>query len=87
MKDIVFDYFNIITKEYEIAYEKWKSNSEYADAVQKIKDEVDNEFVAKKFEELPATLTREKTQIIIEKKQEMINEILMKSINSRPVNP
>jgi len=33
MKDLVFDYFNIITKEYEIAYEKWKSDSEYAEAV------------------------------------------------------
>lgn len=30
MKDIVFDYFNIITKEYEIAYEKWKSDADYA---------------------------------------------------------
>lgn len=80
MKDIVFDYFNIITKEYEIAYEKWKSNPEYAEAVQKIKDEIDNEFVAKKFEELPPGLTLEKTKTIIDKKQEMINEILMESL-------
>ena len=86
MKDIVFDYFNIITKEYEIAYEKWKSDPVYAEAVQKIKDEVDNEYVAKKFEEIPSSLTKEKTQMIIDRKQEMINEILMKSINSRPVN-
>ena len=86
MKDIVFDYFNIITKEYEIAYEKWKSDPVYAEAVQKIKDEVDNEYVAKKFEEIPSALTKEKTQMIIDRKQEMINEILMKSINSRPVN-
>ncbi len=33
MKDLVFDYFNIITKEYEVAYEKWKSDPEYAEAV------------------------------------------------------
>jgi len=68
MKDIVFDYFNIITKEYEIAYEKWKNDPVYSEAVSKIKDEVDIEFVAKKFEDLPPGLTREKTQIIIDKK-------------------
>ncbi len=60
LKDLVFDYFNIITKEYEVAYEKWKGDSEYAEAVQKIKDEIDNEYVTKKFEELPASLTLEK---------------------------
>jgi hypothetical protein len=86
MKDLVFDYFNIITKEYEIAYEKWKSDPEYAEAVQKIKDEIDVEYVAKKFEELPPSLTLEKAKAIIEKKQEMINDILMKSIQSRAPN-
>lgn len=29
VKDIVFDYFNIITKEYEMGYEKWKSDVDY----------------------------------------------------------
>ena len=86
MRDIVFDYFNIITKEYEIANEKYRSDPEYVAAVQKIKDDVDNEFVAKKFEELPAGLTKEKTEEIIKKKQELVNEILMKSINSKPPN-
>jgi hypothetical protein len=86
MRDIVFDYFNIITKEYEIANEKYRSDPEYVAAVQKIKDDVDNEFVAKKFDELPIGLTKEKTEEIIKKKQELVNEILMKSINSKPPN-
>ena len=86
MKDLVFDYFNIITKEYEIAYEKWKNGPEYAEAVQKIKDEIENEYVGKKFEELPTALTLEKAKAIIDKKQEMINDILMKSIQSRAPN-
>jgi len=86
MRDIVFDYFNIITKEYEIANEKYRTDTEYATAVQKIKDEVDNEFVVKKFDELPAGLTKEKTEKIIKKKQEIVNEILMKSINSKQPN-
>ena len=33
MKEVVFDYFNIITKEYELAYEKWKEDQEYVDAI------------------------------------------------------
>ncbi len=37
MKDIVFDYFNIITKEYELAFEKWKDDPQYVDAITKIK--------------------------------------------------
>jgi len=86
MKDLVFDYFNIITKEYEIAYEKWKADADYTEAVQKIKEEVDREFVAKKFEELPSGLTLEKAKAIISRKQEMINDLLMKSIQSRGAN-
>ena len=29
IKDIVFDYFNIITKEYELSYEKWRNDKDY----------------------------------------------------------
>jgi hypothetical protein len=29
IKDIVFDYFNIITKEYEMSYEKWRKSDAY----------------------------------------------------------
>ena len=35
IKDIVFDYFNIITKEYEMSYEKWRDDETYQ---QEIKD-------------------------------------------------
>lgn len=29
VKDIIFDYFNIITKEYEMSYEKWRADEDY----------------------------------------------------------
>lgn len=45
MKDIVFDYFNIITKEYELAFEKWKEDSSYVEAITKIKLETEQEYV------------------------------------------
>ena len=37
IKDLVFDYFNIITKEYEMTYEKYKSDKEYKDKLEEIK--------------------------------------------------
>ena len=43
IKDIVFDYFNIITKEYEIAYDKYKDNKEYADKLKEIKEKVEED--------------------------------------------
>ncbi len=68
MKDTVFDYFNIITKEYELAYEKWKDDPTYVDAITKIKLEIDKEYVDGKFEKLPESLTKEKTQEIISRR-------------------
>ena len=37
IKDIVFDYYNIITKEYEIAFEKYKADEEYKKQSEEIK--------------------------------------------------
>ena len=50
MKEVVFDYFNIIAKEYELAYEKWKEDEGYVEAITKIKKGIDEEYVDKKFE-------------------------------------
>lgn len=37
IKEIVFDYFNIINKEYEISYEKCRSEKEYVDQIAAIR--------------------------------------------------
>ena len=42
--------------------------------------------MVKKFEELPPGLTLDKAKSIIDRKQEMINDILMKSIQGRAPN-
>ena len=86
MKDIVFDYFNIITKEYELAFEKWKDDPVYVEAITKIKLETEQEYVSNKFLELPAGLTKEKTEEIIKRKQEIVNEIMLKAMNERGTN-
>ena len=87
MKDIVFDYFNIITKEYELAFEKWKETTEYVERVTKIKLETEQEYVSNKYLELPAGLTKEKTQEIIKRKQEIVNQIMVRAMNERGMNP
>jgi len=72
MKDIVFDYFNIISKEYEMGYEKYKNDDTYKQEVNDIKKQVDEEYAEKRFD-LPASLTKEKTQEIVQKKQGYVN--------------
>lgn len=80
IKELVFDYFNIIPKEYEMAYEKHRSDKQYQEEITAIKTQVDTDFVEKKFDELPANLTREKTEEIVKRKQEIVNSALMSMI-------
>ncbi len=44
IKEIVFDYFNIISKEYEMGYEKHKFDEEYKTSINEIKKQVDEEY-------------------------------------------
>lgn len=86
IKDIVFDYFNIITKEYELAFEKWKGSSEYTERTNKIKLETEQEYVSNKYMELPAGLTKEKTEDIIKRKQHIVNQIMDRAMKETGVN-
>ena len=72
VKDIIFDYFNLITKEYEMSYEKWRTDESYQTRLKEIKEKVDLEFVEKRFE-VPTTLTQSKTQEILTKKSNAVN--------------
>ena len=53
IQDLIFDYFNILTKEYELAFDKWKGDPAYIEAITKIKAEAEQEYVANKYLELP----------------------------------
>ena len=44
IREIVFDFFNIINKEYEISFEKWKLDELYKASIDEIKTEVDKEY-------------------------------------------
>ena len=41
IKEIVFDYFNLISKEYEMSYEKWRNDKTYLEEIESIKKQVD----------------------------------------------
>lgn len=86
IKEFVFDYFNIITKEYELSYERWKKDSVYQDEITGIKQLVDREYVESKFAEVPKELTKEKTMAIVKEKQEVVNNILMQMIKGQRPN-
>ena len=44
IKEIVFDFFNIINKEYEISFEKWKQDESYKASIEAIKAEIEKEY-------------------------------------------
>ena len=83
VKEIVFDYFNIITKEYEMAYERWRSDKDYQEAIASIKEQVDSDFIDKKWDDIPQGLTKEKTRELVKKKQETVNNLLMSMIQGQ----
>ena len=72
VKDIVFDYFNIITKEYEMSYEKWRNDDDYQKQLQDYKKQIDKEYLEKKFD-VPSSLTKQKTEEIIARKGNAVN--------------
>ena len=80
IKDIVFDYFNIITKEYEMAHEKYKLDEDYKNTLEEIKKQVEDEYIDKKIETIPETLTKEKTQQLVDQKQGYMNQVIMRML-------
>lgn len=80
IKDIIFDYFNLISKEYEMSYEKCRSDEVYQKEIAAIKLQVDKDYVEKKWDELPASLTMDKARQIIMKKQTFVNTVLQAMI-------
>ena len=83
IKDMIFDYFNLISKEYEMSYEKCRSDEVYQQEIAAIKSQVDKDYVEKKWDELPASLTKDKARQIIGKKQAFVNTVLQAMIQGQ----
>lgn len=81
IKDIVFDYFNIISKEYEMSFEKLKHDEEYKVKANELKQSIDQDYLEKKYEVLPQSLTKEKAKTIIQQKQQYIQQTLVRMLD------
>lgn len=81
IKDIVFDYFNIITKEYEMSYEKYRNDDDYQNQLKELKSKIDKDYVEGKFD-VPKNLTKQKTIELIRRKEKLVSEQCMQMIQS-----
>jgi len=81
VKEMIFDYFNIIQKEFELSYEKYKEDEEYQKKNDEIKDFVDSEYIQKKVD-LPPALTKEKAVSILQTKSQRVQTKLMAALQN-----
>jgi len=49
VKNMIFDYFNIISKEYELAYTKYSKDKDYIESITAIQSDVEKQMVESKF--------------------------------------
>lgn len=74
----MFDYFNLIVKDYELAYEKYRDDENYKNEIKDFREQIETEYIDKKFEDEVKKLTKEKTQELVDRKQQHINAQLMR---------
>jgi hypothetical protein len=80
VRNIIFDYFNIIVKEYEFSYQRYCKEPDYTKQINAIQEEVDKDFVTSKYQ-VPEGLTKEKAEEIFKERSAAYRENIMKSIN------
>jgi hypothetical protein len=69
-----------------MSYEKWRNDKVYLEEIEKIKKQVDKDFVDHKWEELPETLTREKAQELVARKQGFVEAVIKRMIEGQQPN-
>lgn len=76
LQETVFDYFNLIVKEYYMAIEKWGRDMEYVEAIKKKYEEIDKEIEEdEKQVEVPEGLTKEVAEQLLREKEELLIKI------------
>jgi len=76
MQDTVFDYFNIIVKEYYMAVDKWGQDKDYVSAVKLEYEKIDKELEAQDDEEpLPEGLVKEIANQLLKEKEMLLTNI------------
>lgn len=76
LQEAVFDYFNLIVKDYYMSIDKWGQEAEYTSAVKAEYAKIDDEL--KKEEEsvpVPEGLTREMAEQLLQEKEALLTNI------------
>jgi hypothetical protein len=75
LQDTVFDYFNIIVKEYTLALDKWHG-SDYTQILKENYEKIDKEFEDMELaEEIPEGLTKELSLHLLKEKEERLTSV------------
>jgi len=76
LQDCVFDYFNIIVKEYYMAQDRWGSDTAYVAEIKKVYEKIDKEIEADDLsEEIPEALNRQLSENLLKNKEQMLTQV------------
>ena len=69
----MFDYFNLIVKEYYLAVDKWGQDLDYTAEIKEIYSKIDKELEEEELsEEVPRELTREIAEALLTEKENLL---------------
>ena len=69
----MFDYFNLIVKEYYLAVDKWGQDLDYTAEIKEIYCKIDKELEEEELsEEVPRELTREIAEALLTEKENLL---------------
>ena len=72
----MFDYFNIIVKEYMMSLDKWRGDTDYTNAIRDKFKVIDEEFKQSELDqEIPECLTKELAEQLIEEKEKNLMNV------------
>ena len=74
LQDYVFDYFNLIVKEYYLSLDKWSSDMEYVKLIKDEYEKIDKQILEEEAqEEIPEGLTKEMAESLLVEKETVLN--------------
>ena len=84
LQDYVFDYFNLIVKEYYLSLDKWGQDLEYTKAIKEKYDLIDKQMEEEDLqEEIPEDLTKEVAEQLLSEKEALLKRCMDQVQNIR----
>ena len=76
LQEVVFDYFNLIVKEYYMGLDKWSQDVEYTNEIKAAYMKIDKELDDEEMEgELPEGLTKQMAEQLLSEKEKLLSNI------------